>query len=100
MRQVLGRYSQRHAGFTTPEEEWRHDCLAFARLKDLSHVEEMRAFYLDPRSDSDTGEGCATVVAVAAHYKRNVASQEECLLHIVKVRHSLTRVLGIHSGRC
>jgi hypothetical protein len=72
-------------GFTTPEEEWRHDCLAFARLKDLSHVEEMRAFYLDPRSDGGAGEeGCATVVAVAAHYKRNVASQEECLLHIVK----------------
>ena len=77
-----------YAGFTTPEEEWRHDCLAFARLKDLSHVEEMRAFYFDERSDGG-GEGCVTVAAVGAHYKRNVASQEECLLHIVKVCHFL-----------
>lgn len=33
------------AAFTNPEEEWRHDCLAFAEVKNLQHVEEMRAFY-------------------------------------------------------
>lgn len=28
----------------TQEEEWREDCLEFARLKNLRHVEEMRIF--------------------------------------------------------
>lgn len=81
---ILQANHKRRVGFTTPEEEWRHDCLAFARLKDLSRVEEMKAFYFDARSDGE-GEGCVTVAAVGAHYRRNVASQEECLLHIVKV---------------
>ncbi len=34
------------AVFASPEEEWRFDCLAFAKVKSLQHVEEMRAFYL------------------------------------------------------
>jgi hypothetical protein len=46
----------------------------------------MKAFYVDERSDSvGKGQDCLTVVGVAAHYKQNVASQEEVLLHIVKV---------------
>lgn len=39
----------------------------------------------DPGSDGGEGDGQAIVVGVAAHYKKNVASQEELLLHIVKV---------------
>ena len=42
-----------------------------------------KTFPQDPGSGTDGAP--AVAVGVAAHYKRNVATQEELLLHIIKV---------------
>ena len=42
-------------------------------------------FLQDPGSEGRDERAQVTVVGVAAHYKRNVAAQEELLLHVVKV---------------
>jgi hypothetical protein len=34
------------AGTGALEAEWRRECLAFARVRKLAHVEEMRVLYL------------------------------------------------------
>ncbi len=34
------------AGAGALEAEWRRECLAFARVRKLAHVEEMRVLYL------------------------------------------------------
>ena len=36
----------RSAGTGALEAEWRRECLAFARVRKLAHVEEMRVLYL------------------------------------------------------
>ena len=41
-----GTLTARSAGTGALEAEWRRECLAFARVRKLAHVEEMRVLYL------------------------------------------------------
>ncbi|CAL8472260.1 g11802 [Coccomyxa elongata] len=66
----------------TLEAKWRQDCLAFARVKKLDHVADMRIFYVDV--DARDRDGDRVVVAVGAHYRSAAVTREDLLLHIVK----------------
>ena len=57
----------------------------------------MWCFWQEPGSAGQDEHAQATVVGVAAHYKRNVAAQEELLLHVVKVG---TTCLQRHCSAC
>ncbi|KAK9905492.1 hypothetical protein WJX75_000893 [Coccomyxa subellipsoidea] len=66
----------------TLEAKWRQDCLAFARVKKLEHVADMRIFYVD--ADAQDRDGDPVVVAVGAHYRSAAVTREDLLLHVVK----------------
>lgn len=49
----------------------------------------------DPGSVGREDDAEVTVVGVGAHYRRNVAAQEELLLHVVKVECLISKPRGI-----
>ena len=80
--------------FASPEEEWRHDCLAFARVKNLQVVEDMHAFYLVINSTSLdlAAKAAAPIVSAscidcrilrpAMHMPRKILLSSTCKLSI------------------
>ncbi|CAL5220902.1 g2996 [Coccomyxa viridis] len=73
--------AQNRAPSGSLEEQWRQECLAFARVRKLKHAADMRIFYVDP--DARDRDGDPVVVAIGAHYRSQALTKEDLLLHVV-----------------